>query len=320
MDRGIRHRSAPTCALVIGESQTDRIVGPTGVTEHPGGSPMNLSIGLARQGVDVQFVTELGADQRGDLIEVRLVREGVDLLTPLRSGTTAIAHARLRDDGSAHYRFELSWTLASGMLPHRPVDVVHFGSLASAIEPGASVVERHVASLRDNATVTYDPNICPDVDDDREAGRDRVERHALLSDVVKASDEDLAWLYPGENPERIARRWMRSSTALVIITRADRGATIMTRHHTVDITGRRVPIVDTIGAGDAFMAGLIAGLGTLDLLGADRRAALADLDARAARAIGQWAQRSALMTIMRSGAEPPTSAELVDIPLTQPAA
>ncbi len=320
MDRGIRHRSAPTCALVIGESLTDRIVGSTGVTEHPGGSPMNLSIGLARQGVDVQFVTELGADQRGDRIEVRLVREGVDLLTPLRSGTTAIAHARLSDDGSARYRFDLCWTLATGMLPHRPVDVVHFGSLASAIEPGASVVERHVAALRESTTVTYDPNIRPDVDGDREAGRDRVERHVALSDVVKASHEDLAWLYPGEKPERIARRWMRSSTALVVITRADRGATIITRHDTVEITGRRVPVVDTIGAGDAFMAGLIAGLGTLDLLGADRRSALADVESRALRAVGQWAQRSALTTIMRAGAEPPTSAELLDRPQTQPAA
>ena len=313
----IRRHPTPsrTRALVVGESLTDiiRPADPTQPTvEMPGGSPMNVSIGLARQGVDVQFYTELGADRAGDRIEERLVHEGVDLLTGPRNGCTAIAYAAVRPDGSADYRFDLEWNLPHGIPPHSPVDVVHVGSLAAAIEPATEAIESLMRSARAASTISYDPNIRPAFERDLGLARLRVERQARLADIVKASDEDLAHLYGSEPVDSIAQRWLDAGAALVVITRAHRGMLLITRTARIDLPGRHADIVDTIGAGDATTAGLLAGLGTLGLLGADQRERLRSVEPRTLRAVGEWAQQSALLTIERAGAEPPTSAETRD--------
>lgn len=308
-------RTRATRALVIGESLIDIIQPADGrepAIEHPGGSPMNVSIGLARQGVDVQFFTELGADRHGDTIEERLVREGVDLLTDARSGCTSLAYAQLRHDGSADYRFDIEWSLQRGIPQPSPVDVVHYGSLGAAIGPGAAVVESVVRDARAASTISYDPNIRPALESDLAAARERVERQAALSDIIKASDEDLAHLYGGEPVDRIADRWLAAGAAIVVITRAADGMLLRSRDARIDLPGHDIEICDTIGAGDAVTAGLLAGLGTLRLLGADRRDQLRAIDARALRAIGEWSHQTALLTVARCGAEPPTSAETRD--------
>lgn len=308
-------RTRATTALVIGESLVDIIHPADGgaPTELPGGSPMNASIGLARQGVDVQFVTELGADTRGDRIEARLAHEGVDILAPLRLGRTSVAHAQLRPDGAADYRFDLDWCLEAGMPAHSPVDVVHYGSLAAATPPGAAVVDAFVRDARRASTISYDPNIRAAHDLDADAARVRVERQARASDIVKASDEDLTHLYGAEaDLDAIAADWIAAGVALVVITRAGDGMLLRTATERVDLPGQHVDIVDTIGAGDAVTAGLLAGLGILGLLGADRREHLRAIDARSLHAVGDWAQRTALLTLTRAGAEPPTSAETRD--------
>ena len=308
-----------TRALVIGESLIDIVHDDRAgdgsaplTTEYPGGSPMNASIGLARQGIDVQFVTELGADQRGDRLEERLVREGVDLLIAPRAGSTATASAYLRADGSAEYSFDLDWSLGCGMPDHRPVDVLHFGSLAAAMNPCCGDLEDTVRDARATATISYDPNIRPAHDTDPVAARVRVDRQAGLSDIVKASDEDVAYLYGAEPHAVTARRWLDAGVALVVITRAADGVLLMTADAVVDLPAYDVEVHDTIGAGDAMTAGLLAGLGTLGLLGADRREQLRGIDERTLRAIGDWAQQTAALTIARPGAEPPTSAETRD--------
>ncbi|GAA1703947.1 carbohydrate kinase [Microcella alkalica] len=306
-----------TRALVIGESlidivHDDRDGDQPQTREHPGGSPMNASIGLARQGIDVQFVTELGADQRGDLLEERLVREGVDLLVPMRAGTTSTAIAHLRADGSAEYSFDLDWSLGCGMPDHRPVDVLHFGSLAAAMHTCCDDLENTVRDARATATISYDPNIRPAHDTDPVTARIRVERQAGLSDIVKASDEDVAYLYGDETHIAIAQRWIRRGACLAIITRAADGALLVTAEHIIDLPGYDGAVEDTIGAGDAMTAGLIAGLGIVGLLGADRREQLRRIDERTLRAVGEWAQQTAALTIARPGAEPPTSAETRD--------
>lgn len=312
-----RHPTPPnrTRALVIGESLMD-IIRPINddsrPMERPGGSPMNTSLGLARQGVDVQFITELGADAYGDEIEEKLVRAGVDVLAGMRTGCTNIAYADLRADGSADFHFDIEWCLEHGAVAHAPVDVVHFGSLGAALMPGAQTVEDLVRAARSTSTISFDPNIRPVLDHDLEAARDRVERQARLSDIVKVSEEDLAHVYGSATHDSIARRWLAAGVSLVVITRAERGMLLLTRTARVDLAGRDADVVDTIGAGDAANAGLIAGLGTLGYLGAASRERLRSIDRRVLRAVGEWAQQTALLTIEQAGAEPPTSAETRD--------
>ncbi|MBR22327.1 MAG: carbohydrate kinase [Leifsonia sp.] len=318
-------RRTATRALVLGESLIDIILDGETRTEVPGGSPMNLSIGLARQGIDVAFITSLGADRHADTIERRLVHEGVDVYTPRRAGRTCTATAMLDDRGTPSYDFDLTWMLDNTDTPAGVPDVVHFGSLGSALQPGADQVDELVAQYRGDALVTYDPNIRPRIDPDRDAARTRVDRHAALSDIVKASDEDLAYLHPElvADPADIAddvreamiestiARWLAAGTSLVVITRAEHGIDMATAQCKLHIPGHHPRVVDRIGGGDAFMAGLIAGLDVVGLFGATGRATLSTLAPHTLRRAGSWAQRTAEITVGRVGADPPTSVELL---------
>ena len=312
-------------ALVLGESLIDIIVDGHTRTEVPGGSPMNLSIGLARQGIDVAFITSLGADRYAEIIEQRLVHEGVDVYTPRRAGRTCTATATLDDRETPSYDFDLTWMLDGTDTPAGEPDVVHFGSLGSALQPGADQVDELVAQYRGDALVTYDPNIRSRIDPDRDAARVRVDRHAALSDIVKASDEDLAYVHPElvADPTELAddvreamidaaiRRWLAAGSSLVVITRAEHGIDLATRQHRVHLPGRHPTVVDTIGGGDAFMAGLIAGLDVVGLFRAAGRDTLSTLAPHTLRRAGSWAQRTAEITVGRVGADPPTSVELL---------
>lgn len=314
-----------TRALVLGESLIDIILDGETRTEVPGGSPMNLSIGLARQGIDVAFITSLGADRHADTIERRLVHEGVDVYTPRRAGRTCTATAILDNRGTPSYDFDLTWMLDHTDTPAGVPDVVHFGSLGSALQPGADQVDELVAQYRGDALVTYDPNIRPRIEPDRDAARARVDRHAALSDIVKASDEDLAYLHPElvADPADIAHdvreamiestiaRWLAAGTSLVVITRAQHGIDMATAQSRLHIPGHHPAVVDTIGGGDAFMAGLIAGLDVVGLFRATGRDTLSTLAPHTLRRAGSWAQRTAEITVGRVGADPPTSVELL---------
>lgn len=318
----------PLRALVIGESLIDVIIDGDTRTEVPGGSPMNVAIGLARQGVDVAFVTDLGRDKRADQIELRLVSEGVDVYSPLRAGRrTSVALATLDAAGNASYEFDLTFNLEYTDMPENGLaDFVHFGSLATVIEPGATHVDALVAKFRPNALVSYDPNIRPLLDPDRDAARERVDRHAAVADIVRASVDDLAHIHPElladprerseATTERMiaaaTERWLASGAALVAITDAERGVHLATERHRIHQPSNRPAVVDTVGAGDAFMAGLISGIDILGLRRQAHRDELAALDLVALRRVACWAQRTAEYTVGRVGAEPPTSVELLN--------
>lgn len=314
-------------ALVIGESLIDVIVDDTARHERPGGSPMNVAIGLARQGVDVAFVTDLGRDHLADQIELRLVSEGVDVYSPLRSGRTSVALATLDRHGNARYTFDLTWNLEHTDMPENGLaDFVHFGSISTLLEPGATHVYALVEQFRPGALVSYDPNIRPALDPDRDAARTRVDRHAAVADIVKASVDDLAYVHPeiARDPANLTdaaidrmigaatERWLASGAALVAITHAEHGIYLSTPLHRVHMASNHPVIVDTVGAGDAFMAGLVAGIDVLGLRGQAHRDDLASLDTASLRRVGCWAQRTAEVTIGRVGAEPPTSLELLE--------
>ncbi|MDX2814872.1 carbohydrate kinase [Streptomyces sp. PA03-5A] len=308
--------------LVAGEALTDVVVGPDGTRQaHPGGSPANTALGLARLGHPVTLATRIGRDAHGDALVERLVEGSVALLPgSVVDAPTSTARAELDGSGSAAYRFDITWDLppvgSLGVPGH-----LHTGSIATALEPGAGRLLALVAAVRRRGhTVSYDPNLRPALLGPPETERPRVERLVALADVVKASEEDLGWLHPGRDPGDVAADWARRGPRLVVLTRGAGGAEAHWapggRHR---VPAHRVEVVDTIGAGDAFMAGLLAGLLSAGLLGGaaarGRLSAAADggpVPLAVADAL-ELAARVAALTCGRAGADPPFLAEVTPV-------
>jgi fructokinase len=298
--------------LVVGETLVDIVLrGATTAGEHPGGSPANVALGLGRLGRQVSLLSRLGDDERGERVRAHLEASGVTL-TPgtISAGPTSTATARLDELGVASYEFELDWRLPDAVeLP--PARALHTGSIAAFLAPGGEAVLELVHRARGNLTVSYDPNARPVLMGSAGPARERVERFAAAADVVKVSDEDLAWLAPGADPADVAQDWLALGPALVVVTRGSEGATGVCAAGRVDVLAPRIQVVDTVGAGDAFMAGLLDALARADLLGADRADALRAISADALAAAARRATRVAAITCTRAGADPPSRAELV---------
>lgn len=301
--------------VVVGEALADVVVEPGGRRRaHPGGSPANVALGLARLGHPTQLVTRIGRDAYGRMIEGHLAASGVSLSPgSVTDSPTSTATAVLDGNGSAEYVFDIVWDLPVAPDPVGPGHL-HTGSIATALAPGGARVDWLVATFRSNHTVSYDPNLRPALLGPPTRERPGVERLVSLSDVVKASEEDLAWLYPGQDPDAVAGGWARCGPALVVLTRGGGGATAywgLAGRHRLPALG--VQVVDTIGAGDAFMAGLLSGLLTAGLLGGERGVLQAALRGRAlhpavAEAL-RLAAAAAGIACSRPGADPPTSVE-----------
>ncbi|MFI8370134.1 carbohydrate kinase [Streptomyces sp. NPDC085466] len=293
--------------LVIGECVAD-IVRDPGAADvvHPGGSPANVAYGLARLGRDTTLLTQLADDPTGRLIAGHLTGAGVRLAVGGVPERTPSAVVSLDGRGHASYAFDIAWTLTAGEPPATPEPVrhVHLGSIAAVTEPGAATVLALTGRLRPTATVSYDPNVRPALMGEHAAAVDRVERCVALADLVKASDEDLAWLYPGETPEAVAARWLARGPVVVLVTRGGSGSLAVTRDHTVAAGAPPVTVVDTVGAGDSFMAAV------LDALAERDRAGLAALGPDALAGVLARAGAAAAVTVSRSGARPPDRREL----------
>lgn len=295
--------------LVVGESVADVVQPPHGAAvTHAGGSPANVAYGLARLGHAVTFVTELGDDEDGHLLRSHLEGAGVDLQAA-SAGTTPRAIARLDESGSADYDFDISWSLRYAR-PSQQTGHVHTGSLAVLLEPGATSVRDLLRSARQHATISLDPNLRPALAGDRRDARERIELLARLSDVVKASDEDLALLYPDEDLGAVARQLVAEGTQLVVLTRGAGGASAFTEHLEVSVSAPPTVVADTVGAGDSFMAAMLHALAQIDLLGAPGRARLSGLDEGTLTLVLATAARAAAITVARPGANPPTIDEL----------
>lgn len=213
-----------TRILVVGEALVDVVPGRDGVThELPGGSPANVALTLGRLGREVSLTTALAPDERGALVRDWLVASDVDVNAHVPStGRTSAATVSLDAQGQATYTFDLAWEL--GEVELGDAEVVHVGSVAAVLSPGAEVVRDVVRRARSSAVVWYDPNVRPALVDDPAAVRTRVEELAALADVVKVSDEDLAWFAPATDPLDVARRWSAWGVALVVVTRGGDGA------------------------------------------------------------------------------------------------
>lgn len=296
--------------LVVGEALVDVVPGPDGPRDLPGGSPANVAITLARLGRDVRLVTTIGTDAHGDLVRRWLAADGVEAVaSPPASGRTSSAVVTLAPGGSATYDFDLSWDL--GHVDVVGADVLHVGSVATVVAPGADAVRDAVRRARGHAVVSLDPNARPALTPDRAAALDRVEELVALADVVKASDEDLAWYHPGKDPLDVARRWATWGPGLVVVTRGAAGAALVRADGTVlEVAGRSVPVVDTVGAGDTFSGALVDALAGMGVRGPEGRARLRRLSDAAVRRAARVAAAAASVTVSRPGADPPSRAEL----------
>ncbi|MFG6477309.1 carbohydrate kinase [Microbacterium sp. P06] len=285
--------------VVIGEALVDIVETSAETSEHVGGSPANVALGLGRRGLSVLLVTQLGSDERGERILAHLEDSGVTLapesFTP-RPTSTALA--RIGPDGQASYVFDLAWNAFA--LPGTPTRVLHTGSVAAFLEPGAESVREALRASR-AAEVTFDPNIRPALVGAHAPAFRAFEHTARLATVVKLSDEDAAWLYPGASLDAVVDAILALGPRLVAITLGSAGAIVATAMQRLTVPGERVAVVDTIGAGDTFMASLIFSVARLGSAG---------LSAPALERIGRDAVHAAALTVSRAGADLPWAGEL----------
>jgi fructokinase len=296
--------------LVVGESLVDIVHGADGhTTEYAGGSAANVAVALARLDRPVRFVTAWADDARGRLLADHLARAGVELASdPAILERTATAAATIGADGAASYEFDLGWRIGA-VDPGDPV-AVHVCSIGAVLEPGATQVHELLTGLHDRATITYDVNARPAITGSGPDLVRRVERMAADADLVKASDEDLAVLYPELDTEAAARHLLGLGPSGVVVTRGGEGATWVGAEHTVEVASLPVEVADTIGAGDTFGAAVLDALWGRGLLGADRRSDLRELDSAAVAEVLAHAARAAAVVVSRPGADPPYRSEL----------
>ena len=293
---------------VCGEVLIDIL--PTGPVV--GGGPANTAKALARLGHDVNFIDGISSDAYGQSARAELLRDGVNLdLAQLSDKPTCTATVTLDAAGAASYEFLIDGTATfdfeASWLPdpyrYQP-QVLHIGTLVTVIEPGASALYDWAMEVAEFAPIIFDPNIRPSVQPDRDLYEAAVEKWAALSAVIKVSDDDVAWLFPGQSIDDVANRWISDGVFLVVVTRGANGLVGFTADGRVEVPGVKVDVVDTVGAGDTVGAIVVEAMvahGLIELRGD----LLRDVLVRAAAA--------AAITCSRQGAQPPYKHELPSI-------
>ena len=307
-----------TAIAVIGEAVADAFLpaageGGFGLRVTPGGSPANTAVALARLGTSARFLGRLSTGPLGRLLRAHLEESGVDLSAAVRTERKAtLAVTALDDQGRADYDFYVEgtadwhWTPAElARLADSPVDAVHTGSLALALPPGAEEIRAALAAARPGATICVDPNARPGIVP-AAAYREQLPHWLPLADIVKVSDEDLAYIHPGEALAGVCDRWHGMGVRLIVITQGGKGAMASLDGERAGVPAVPVTMVDTVGAGDAFSAGLLHTLGRLGRLGG-RLPALTTGELREALA---FAALVAARTCATTGANPPWAREL----------
>ena len=306
---------------VIGEALVDVVLSDTATPRaHVGGSPLNVAVGLSRLERDVVFAGRFGKDEYGDMIARHLQENAVRSLLQADDAPTSVATARLDPTGAASYQFELDWTLppAEELLARSAEDDgarlvhVHAGSISLMLAPGDAEVMRLIELVSAGSTISYDPNVRPSIVPDREFARARAEQAVALSDVVHASDEDIAWLYPDRPLLESLKAWQRSGPALVVMTRGAEDIVAVTDSQVRERPIFPVDVADTVGAGDSFTAALLGALDDRSLLGGENRERLRAISSEDLESVLIYASRASAITASRPGADPPTKAELAD--------
>jgi fructokinase len=298
---------------VCGEVLIDLIPGADGVrVGHVGGGPANTAKALARMGHDVQFIDGISTDEDGLAARKNLLDDEVKLDLALTSDKpTCLAIVSLDAKGGASYEFKIAGTatfdFSLDWLPdpsrYKP-NVLHIGTLVTAIQPCADVLYDWALQVAEFAPIIFDPNIRPAVLSDRDAYVALVEKWVAISSVIKVSDDDLVWLYPGQELADIASRWVRDGVALVVVTHGAQGLVGYTAEGATKVDGVKIDVADTVGAGDTVGAIIVEAMlekGIMTLIGEELEATLR----RAAIAAG--------ITCSRKGAQPPYKHELKNV-------
>jgi fructokinase len=310
--------------VVAGEALVDLVAEADGrYRAVPGGSPANVAVGLSRLDVRTHMLARLGTGRFGRIIREHLSRNGVGLdLAVDASEPATLAVVSLDADGRAAYDFYVDGTADWGWSPAElPVSLpagttaLCTGSLAVALEPGATAITdlmRRAGAA--GVSVVLDPNLRPALLGERAAARRRLEAQVALADVVKVSDEDLAWVAPEQSPADTAARWLDLGPAMVVVTQGAAGALALTLGGArAVVPAYPVEVLDTVGAGDAFTAGLVDALGAHDLLGGVARGRLSRCSDATLRDVVERATLVAALTCARRGADPPTAAEVAAV-------
>ena len=292
---------------VCGEVLIDVL--PTGPVV--GGGPANTAKALSRLGQTVDFVGGISTDSYGQMARKELERDGVGLGLSLESNKpTCTATVQLDNAGSATYTFVIDGTATFDFLPSWLPDpeklkpsVLHIGTLATVVEPGASVLFDWAVKCAEFAPIVFDPNVRPSFLGDREKYCQAVEKWVGISSVVKLSDEDIAWVYPDQSLDEVAHRWLEGETSLVVVTRGAKGIIGYTHGASEEVEGVRVDVVDTVGAGDTVGAILVEGV---------VQNSVAGLVGHTLNTVLHRAAVAAGITVSRAGAQPPRMHELVE--------
>ena len=294
---------------MAGEVLIDLI--PEGADRKPvvGGGPANTAKALAKLGIDTQFIDGISTDDFGQIAKKELITAGVKLdYVKYSDKPTCLATVSLSKSASATYEFVIENTatfdFTSEWLPNPQTDrpsLLHTGTLATVIEPGASVLFEWAKSVVKVAPIVFDPNIRPAVISDRAQYVAQVERWVAISSVVKVSDDDLKWLYPSLEIKQAVNNWLAKGPSLVVVTFGDKGLTGYQKGEQVSIDAVKVKVADTVGAGDTVGAILVEAI---------VKDGLENLTGSRLEMMLKRAAKAAAITVSRVGANPPTSEEL----------
>jgi len=297
---------------LIDLTPTTTVRGHLAYEPHPGGSCLNVAVGLGRLGVPTAFLARLSSDAFGQMLRDHLVDSGVHpsyFVGTVDLTTLAAVHLR---DGEATYSFHAHDAADRGLLPEHltplpPGAALHLGSIALMLEPVASTLEWLLRREAGRRVISLDPNIRPGLISNRISYIDRFEGWMRLIDILKVSRGDLAWLYPRLSEDGAISVWHAAGIPLVVVTHGEHGAVASTPLGSATVEAPKVPVVDTVGAGDAFMSGALAHLHERGLLNRD---ALRSLDTAGLEQMLQDACLVASNTCTRAGADPPRRRDL----------
>ena len=294
---------------VVGEVLIDLI--PDGSERKPivGGGPANTAKALSKLGINTQFIDGISSDKYGHMAKNELVASGVKLDYVMYSDKpTSIAIVSLSDSGSASYKFVIQNTatfdFTSDWLPNPQTErpsLLHIGTLATVIEPGATELFKWAQSVGKVAPIVFDPNIRPAVISDCEQYVDQVEQWVSISSAVKVSDEDIRWLYPNLDIEHVVNNWLAKGPSLIVVTYGDKGLAGYRQGEKVSVDAVKVAVADTVGAGDTVGAILVEAI---------VKDGLDNLSGVRLEMMLKRAGKAAAITVSRSGANPPTLKEI----------